>query len=641
MSNSYGLSPEYLGLLFPYHLVIDRNFKFVQIGPSVADKFDADIKINAYFDHFFELSTPASLLNWSYLRSLEQELCVLRHIKTKVDFTARVIPVSDTALLFIIKPLINTEDYLEQYNLKTTDFPSQDEVNDLFLHENKTKKRSPLNIKDFIASQNKEIGVIRNLLESQEAESRKLAHIISRSSYWVIVTDTNGKVEWVNAAFLENSAFSEDAILGQSLTKVLTSNHDVTFEVIRDNLIEHGSYHEEVEILSQNGHSKWIDIDVRPLNGADNAILNFIALGRDVTERKNAELLSAKLTTELNSVFTLSVDGFVTFDQNGKISQANQAFLTIFGFDETQVKWIDIEKFELLISCITQKIEDNSTRANANISILKTLKTNKQNELVKTVRRTVKRVYNDAQECILFINYFQDISHEYELSRMKGEFLSIAAHELRTPMSSIHGFSKLLITRDFSPEKSKEIVENIFHQSVRMTSLLNEILDLARIEAKGRLSFASEAINVSQLVDTALKQFYEFSKDRVVEFNKNESLVITGDFDKLMQVMINLLSNAHKYSSPDSVIKIELSEKVFGTTEYGGLSVIDAGIGMSEEDANKIFEPFHRAAIGTESISGTGLGMRIVKEIIDIHSGKIDVESQLNVGTKITCWIPK
>lgn len=639
MSPSYGLTAHHLALLFPFHFVIDRHFRIVQLGPNIAGKFDGDIGLNAYMDDFFELATPATLQNWSYLHSLENEFCVLRHKKTQIDFSAKILPSSPDTLLFLIKPLINTEAYLDQFGFNAADFSNHDLINDLFQHVNKTNSKKDINLNDALVAQEAQLTEIRQLLETQEAESRKLAHIISRSSYWVVVADTEGNVEWVNTAFLENSGLTQDAVIGCNLSQLLTESSD-QFQVIRETLLNQSSYQKEI-LLNIGGETKWIDIDIRPLFGDEDSILNFIAIGRDITVQKQAQIRSSQLTAELNSIFDLSLDGFVSFDEYDKVSQVNTAFLTMTCLKQSQLECIAIDQFEVLIASISERFEDSATKDKNNVSIIKIVHPIDNAETITTIRRTIKQVFDSDNMPPRVINYFQDITHEYELSRMKGQFLSTAAHELRTPMASIFGFSDLLIKRSFNPAQSKEILENIFRQATRMTKLINDLLDLARIEAIGRLSFITETIDVAHLMNAALQEFKIITDKRVIEFQHHDNtLSITGNFDKLIQVLLNLLTNAHKYSFPDRVIKITILESTLEDSDYVGFRIEDAGIGMTRNDLKKLFEPFFRSA-STSGIPGTGLGMRIVKEIIELHNGKIEVESELSIGTEVTCWIPK
>jgi PAS domain S-box-containing protein len=639
MPQSYGITAHQLDLLFPFHFVIDRHFRIVQLGTSITDKFDIDICLQAYMDDFFELATPASLLNWGYLLSLENEFCILRHKKTLIDFSAKILPSSPDTLLFLIKPLINTEAYLDQFGFNAADFSNHDLINDLFQHVNKTNSKKNINLNDALIAQEVQLTEIRKVLEKQEAESRKLAHIISRSSYWIVVADTKGDVEWVNAAFLESSGLTKGAVLGCNLSQLLTESSN-QFQVMREVLLSQGSYQKEI-CLNVGSETKWIDMDVRPLFGDEDSILNFIAIGRDITVQKQAQIRSSQLTAELNSIIDLSVDGFVSFDEDGKVSRINTAFLTMTGLKQFQLESINIDQFESLITSISERFEDSAIKDSSNFTVIKIVQSDGDTKAITTVRRTIKQVFDSDIESSRVINYFQDISHEYELSRMKGQFLSTAAHELRTPMASIFGFSDLLIKRDFKPAQSKEILENIFRQATRMTKLINDLLDLARIEAIGKLSLVTEAIDVAHLINTSLQEFKVIADMRVIEFKPhNNILLINGNFDKLLQVILNLLSNAHKYSPPDRDIEISTLESTHEGHHYVGLRIRDNGIGMTRNDLNKLFEPFFRSA-SAKGAPGTGLGMRIVKEIIELHNGKVEVESVLSVGTQVTCWIPK
>lgn len=635
MSDSYGLSSHHLNILFPFNFVIDRQFKIVQIGPSIGGKFDGEIVLNTYMDDFFELSTPASLLNWGYLRTIEHEFCSLRHKKSSIDFSAKILPSSPDTLLFLIKPLVSTEAYLEKLGLSASDFSNHDLVNDLFLQVNKSKGKKDINLNDAITAQESQLIEIRNLLESQEAESRKLAYIISRSSYWVVITDTDGNIEWSNNAFNDNSGISQDKLSHYNLNQLLDVSVE-QFEEIKNTLFTKENFQKQI-LLNVDGNIKWIDIDIWSLRTDQDNVLNFVVICRDITVQKNAQILSNQLSQELNSIFDLSLDGFVSFDQKGNISKVNSAFLDMCGLDIDQLESICLSEFEILMSDISQTFDSTASELSNNVTIIKIIKPNDHREKVTTIRRTIKKQLDNTSGVI---NYFQDISHEYELSKMKGEFLSMAAHELRTPMASIYGFSDLLIKREFNQNQRKEMVENIFRQAVRMTKLINDLLDLSRLEAIGKASLTTKLIDITDLIDTALQEFKSIAGTRLIQFNTHkDTKQIHGNFDKLIQVLVNLLSNAHKYSATDKPIIIDIHLRTSDEIKYIGIHITDSGIGMSRDDLKKLFEPFFRAA-SVSDISGTGLGMSIVKEIIELHEGKIEVESKLTVGTQVTCWLP-
>lgn len=627
-----GLSAAQLAILFPFHFVINRQFRLTQLGPSVSQNFDPNIRPGAYMDEFFEITTPASLLNWGYLRSMEREICSLRHKRTQIDFSARILPAGSDKLIFLIKPLINTESYLDRLGLSPSDFSNHDLINDLFLHRKNARSKSDLSLEDAVLSQEEQLKEIRQLFATQEAEARRLAHIISRSTYWIIIANTEGYIEWVNDAFLKSSGYASEDIIGSTLGSLLGIDA-AEFDEFRQALQTEEKFQKESGFID-HGQARWIDIDVRALFGEHKEIINYIAIGRDITEQKQAQQVSQRLSMELNTIFDLSPDGFVSFDDTGRLSQVNRAFLKTTGLEETTLQGISSNDFETLLSGLNEYQPTAPDEA--------------PNRLIKIsyprlaiIRRTVRAVAQANGDAQRLIHYFQDITHEYELSRMKGEFLSMAAHELRTPMASIFGFTDLLLSRSYSPEQSREILQNVHRQATRMTNLINDLLDLARIEAKGKLEFKPVDVALDLLITTALREFTARAPNRVVNIKLPQTVpTIKGDFDKLLQVLANLLSNADKYSRLDEEITIETDEKTADDVAYVGIRVIDAGVGMSQNDMNKLFQPFFRAASAIKA-PGTGLGMCIVKEIMEAHSGTIEVWSQPEAGTRITAWIPK
>lgn len=628
-----GLSAEQLSALFPFHFVINREFKFVQTGTGISSKFDQGIRPNAYLDEFFEITTPASLLNWGYLRSMENEICSLRHRKTQIDFSARIFRAGEDRLIFILKPLINTGAYLEQLGLEATDFCNHDLINDLFQHKQHSLAKSKVSLSDALIAQQDQLNEIRHLLANQEAESRKLAHIISRSTYWIIIANAQGSIEWVNEAFLSNSSFSHEDVYGKQLSQLL-GMPDGEFAKFRLTLKSGSTLQTEIEI-DDDGETRWIDIDVRTLADDRSEIINFIAIGRDITEQKKAQLLNERLSAELNTIFDLSPDGFVSFDEHGKLSQLNHAFLKMTGLDHAQLMNIDVEGFESLINSLNEYAQP-AADGDLPASVIKISRPK-----LSILRHSVKTVPEISGKRRKTIHYFQDITHEYELSRMKGEFLSAAAHELRTPMASIYGFTDLLIKRDYDQTQTREILQNVYRQATRMTKLINDLLDLSRIEAKGKLEFKPKPININQLIRSAFDEFKVNCENRVVNIMPaDDNLAVLGEFDKLTQVLINLLSNANKYSEEDKEIIVDTLQQETGTAHYVGIRVTDFGTGISKNDLDKLFDPFFRSA-QTIKIPGTGLGMSIVKQIVEFHGGKVDVDSELGVGTRVTIWIPQ
>jgi signal transduction histidine kinase len=231
----------------------------------------------------------------------------------------------------------------------------------------------------------------------------------------------------------------------------------------------------------------------------------------------------------------------------------------------------------------------------------------------------------------------RDITSETEVANLKTEFISHAAHELRTPMTSIYGYIELLLSRSFDEKLRREILEAMQHQAELIVKMINELLDLARIDALGGKDFNFAAFNVNDLLRNIVsdlklqKASYNISLDLPAS-----EVTISGDVTKIRQAIMNILTNAEKYSPEGRQIKVALLTKDIEI----GIEVSDQGIGMSEEQLKHAGERFWRAD-RSGSVPGTGLGMSIVKEIVDFHSGRVEIKSVSDIGTTVILWLPR
>ena len=230
-----------------------------------------------------------------------------------------------------------------------------------------------------------------------------------------------------------------------------------------------------------------------------------------------------------------------------------------------------------------------------------------------------------------------DISDKKELDNMKSELISTVSHEIRTPLSSVLGFTELLIERDLPEEKRNQYLELIHRESNRLKNLINDFLDIQRIETGGQ-KLDLEEINLDSIVNEVV-ELYEIHDDHQfeVEFETEENRVI-ADYNKIKQVVTNLVSNSVKYSNKGSKILISINSN----QERFKIEVKDQGIGIAKEEQKNLFERFYRSRSSTKNqIEGTGLGLAICKKIVAAHGGEIGVESELNEGSIFYFTIPK
>jgi signal transduction histidine kinase len=225
-------------------------------------------------------------------------------------------------------------------------------------------------------------------------------------------------------------------------------------------------------------------------------------------------------------------------------------------------------------------------------------------------------------------------------SQHKSEFLANMSHELRTPLNAIIGFSEVLGERMFGDinEKQEEYVHDILASGRHLLSLINDILDLSKIEA-GRMELEVEEFDLPQAIGNALTLVRERAGRRGIELNETIDKrlgAIRGDERKVKQVLLNLLSNALKFTPEGGRIDVRAAV-ADGMTE---ISVTDTGVGIAEEDQDAVFEEFRQVGAADKRVEGTGLGLPLARKFVELHGGRLWLKSQVGVGSTFTFTLP-
>jgi signal transduction histidine kinase len=235
-----------------------------------------------------------------------------------------------------------------------------------------------------------------------------------------------------------------------------------------------------------------------------------------------------------------------------------------------------------------------------------------------------------------------DITHEKVVEKMKTEFVSIAAHQLRTPLSGVKWALSLLLEEDAGKlnEEQKSLIQKSYSSNERMINLVNDILNVARIE-EGNYIFKLEPTHLEDLVKKTIDSCQELSEKKGIIIDYKElaaSLpLIMADSEKITLAVQNLIENAVKYTQPAGQVTISLKND----TNKIEFSIKDTGVGIAEEQKERIFTKFFRAPnVMRIETDGTGLGLFISKNIIESHGGKIWFESEENAGSTFYFWLP-
>jgi signal transduction histidine kinase/ABC-type amino acid transport substrate-binding protein len=250
----------------------------------------------------------------------------------------------------------------------------------------------------------------------------------------------------------------------------------------------------------------------------------------------------------------------------------------------------------------------------------------------------------------------EEITKEKQIERLKLEFVSVASHELRTPMTSILGFSELILTQNLGPELSHRYTQQIHSEAERLTRILNDMLDMNYLES-GEGVLSRKSMDLAKVIGDVVNTFSAQLKERqhiYLHVEAEGAPDFVGDKDKIAQVLWNLLSNADKYSPPSKAIEVFLTTRKQIDPNWKILpgeasqllpayeiKVRDYGQGIPEDQLPMIFIPFYRIERDVHTIRGTGLGLAIVRRIVEAHGGRIWAESRLGESTTLVVLLPQ
>ncbi|MCY7812533.1 sensor histidine kinase ResE [Bacillus spizizenii] len=234
----------------------------------------------------------------------------------------------------------------------------------------------------------------------------------------------------------------------------------------------------------------------------------------------------------------------------------------------------------------------------------------------------------------------RDMTEERRLDKLREDFIANVSHELRTPISMLQGYSEAIVDDIASSEEDrKEIAQIIYDESLRMGRLVNDLLDLARMES-GHTGLHYEKVNVNEFLEKIIRKFSGVAKEKNITLHQDISLTeeeFMFDEDKMEQVFTNLIDNALRHTSSEGSVSIAVHSVKDGLK----IDIKDSGSGIPEEDLPFIFERFYKAdKARTRGRAGTGLGLAIVKNIVEAHNGSITVHSRMDKGTTFTFYIP-
>lgn len=505
-----------------------------------------------------------------------------------------------------------------------------------------------------------ESSLIQSKVQAEQAEEtirryskdlERLAMVAKHTTDSVVITDAEGKTLWANQAFTRLTGYSLEEVLnrkpGQLLQGKETSPQSI--QLLRD--AEKNFSDIEIELVNyrKNGEKYWVRLKISAIVNAYGE-RRFIAIQTDITKQVNYIKTIENNQEDMDALFSISPDGMVVMDFDHRISHVNAAFVAMTGLQSRNLVGLnesDLDTF--LKAACTEPKEYKSINEFAQIAYRPDMKFRYGDgtanhafkfQLQYPLQLTLERSCIETnQKRISRVIYFKDVTQRAIIENMKSEFITTAAHELRTPMSVILGYAELLKMKTFTQNVQIEMIEAIHNKSELVASLLDDLLDVAVIEYRAEKTLKLELHALKPFIKSITDTFIFPGNDNRISL---DAIPEVDDFyfdaQRFERVINNCLTNAYKFSPANGAVEMRLYLVESAVPELA-IEIQDYGIGMNPEQLSRIFEKFYRAD-RSGHVPGTGLGMVLVKDIMEAHGGRVFVESELDAGTKVTLILP-
>jgi len=435
----------------------------------------------------------------------------------------------------------------------------------------------------------------------------------------------------------------------------------------------YGAFEVSFPVPDENGRARWIDArgQARGERGQD-GFTSVLGVALDTTEARRAKSQAQAAESRLRDGIESVSDAFVLFDKSGRLILSNQAFQDAFAFEDGVVRKGAYKQDLNRIAALAIKSEQpaaggragarevelvdgrwlqlverftsdgGSVVSAADITAIKQKEAERQ-RAVERLHVTIAELEDREEKLSLLARKYEVAMTRAEAANQaKSEFLANMSHELRTPLNAINGFSEIMANELFGPlgdAKYKGYAGDILKSGQHLLSLINDILDMAKIEA-GKLTLHYEQVSLKEVVDDAARLMRGKIEEAGLKLVVDAAALpdIDADHRGLKQVVLNLISNAVKFTPEGGDIVVSLSRL---DDDRVRVAVTDTGIGIAPEDLARLARPFEQVeGQHSKTTQGTGLGLALTKSLIELHGGALLMESQPGQGTTVSFDLP-
>jgi two-component system, OmpR family, sensor histidine kinase VicK len=469
-------------------------------------------------------------------------------------------------------------------------------------------------------------------------------HVVENSLGFVLTCTLEGRLTSLNGYTAESLGYRIDEMTGKPLFDFISKDGLQEFADSLKTIVSTGEYQGTIPFLRKDRTERRIAFRSRRMDlpGSASFILTH---GMDVTEQEEAEGELHLMRRQRELILAAVGDGIYGMDLAGKLSFINPAAAKMLGYTDDELRGTDIHEL------IHHSHADGTHHSKANCPILLGMRRRegvrirddvfwRKDATTIPVEYVASPLIDEGQIAGMVVA-FQDISERRRLEKMKDEFISTVSHELRTPLTSLRASLGLISsgTLDKRPEKQKQMLEVAIGNCDRLVRLVNDILDFDRVE-KGGMPLHREVMPAGDLLRRAADVENEAALKAQItfRFDAPNKILVDVDQERILQVLSELVSNAIKFSPPQTIIK--LSAQVV-ENEHVCIAVEDQGRGIAQEKLDMIFERFQQGdASDSRALGGTGLGLAICRRIVQQHGGRIWVESEPGKGSRFLFTVP-
>jgi hypothetical protein len=503
-------------------------------------------------------------------------------------------------------------------------------------------------------------GVVRDISErmNNEDKIRILSSAVEQSPVSIVITDKYGNIEYVNPKFSQITGYSSDEAIGKN-PRILKSNTKTSndYKQLWETITSGREWHGEFLNIKKNGESYNESASISPVFDENGRIAHFIAIKEDITARKNDEEQIKTLSTALEQ----SPSMIIITDKTGKIEYINAEFASFTQYSPIEIIGKDPRIFK------PKHHTEESFR-----TMWETLQAGKvwQSEFRNRKKDgtgfwenvTISPITGPNELTSNYIIIKEDISEKKQLihelieakekaeesDRLKSAFLTNMSHEIRTPMNGILGFAGLLEDPALTGDEQREYISIIEKSGARMLNIINEIVDISRIES-GLIEVNIQKSNINEQIEFVYDLLKLDAEEKGIGLSYKNALptieaLINTDREKLYAILTNLVKNAIKYTDKGSVEFGYSVETVHASSLHAPslqFYVKDTGIGIPADRQKAIFERFIQADIvDVEARQGAGLGLSIAKAYVEMLGGQIWVESEFGIGSTFCFALP-